>query len=276
MVNLVLSIVRPEPVTAVRKVPMNSTTRPLSRIQSLKRMDAILEVIAHAPECGARLTDIATQTGLHKNTAFSLLKTMVALGYCDYLRDSQTYRIGRRTFELARNAERNLDIVTMVRPLMLRLVWQFHESLSLAIPANDSCLVVCTVEGTYGVRGSRYQGHYAPYHASALGKVILAFQSDEDRSAIIERLRLERCTSRTLVTAVELDAECARIRERGHALSVAEEEIGASAVAAPVFSRGGYVLGALAIWGPSARLTRRRLSEYGLMLAAECRAIYDK
>jgi IclR family acetate operon transcriptional repressor len=246
-----------------------------TRIQSLERMDAILDVIAHASEGGMRLTDIAARTGLHKNTAFSLLKTMVALGYCQHLRDSQTYRIGRRTFELARNAERNLDIVAVVRPLMLRLVWQFRESLSLAVPANESCLVVSTVEGTYGVRGSRFQGQCAPYHASAVGKAILAFQSDDDRGAIVGRLRLERYTSRTLVTAADLDAECLRIRDRGFAQSVAEEEIGASAVAAPVFSRGGLVLGALAIWGPSARLTRQRLADYGPRLAAECRAIHD-
>ncbi len=245
-----------------------------TRIQSLVRMDAILDVITHAADGGARLTEIAAGTGLHKNTAFSLLKTLVALGYCEHSRGSQCYRIGRRTFELARVAERNLDIVTLARPLMLRLVWQFRESLSLAIPANDSCVVVSTVEGTYGVRGSRFQGQYAPYHASALGKAILAFQTAEDRALIVERLRFERYTSRTIIAAAELEEECLRIRDRGHAVSVAEEEIGASAVAAPVFSQGGQVIGALAIWGPSARLTRQRLAEYGLRLEQECRDIH--
>ena len=255
---------------------MTAVSRPSGRIQSLERMDAILDIIAHAPDAGVRLTDIAARCGLHKNTVFSLLKTLVALGYCDHARDTQTYRIGRRTFELARNAERNLDIVTLVRPLMLRLVWQFRESLSLAVPGNDSCLVVSTVEGTYGVRGSRFQGQYAPYHASALGKAILAFQSVEDRAAIIQRLKLERFTSRTILTGASLEEECLGIRDRTFAISVAEEEIGASAVAVPVFNRGGLVIGSLAIWGPSARLTRQRLTELGLKLAKECQGIFDQ
>lgn len=254
---------------------MTVAGRPSGRIQSLERMDAILNVIAHANEGGIRLTDIATTCSLHKNTVFSLLKTLVALGYCDHARDTQTYRIGRRTFEFARNAERNLDIVTLVRPLMLRLVWQFRESLSLAIPGNDSCLVISTVEGTYGVRGSRFQGQYAPYHASALGKAILAFQADDDRATIIHRLKLERFTSRTILTADQLNEECLHVRDRAFAISVAEEEIGASAVAAPVFSRGGLVIGSLAIWGPSARLTRQRLAEHGQKLARECQDIHD-
>lgn len=254
---------------------MTLLTRQSGRIQSLERMDAILNVIAKSPEGGVRLMDIAAHCALHKNTVFSLLKTLVALGYCDHSRDTQTYRIGRRTFELARNSERNLDIVTLARPLMLRLVWQFRESLSLAIPGTDSCLVVSTVEGTYGVRGSRFQGQYAPYHASALGKAILAFQSDEDRELIVQRLKLERFTSRTIIDATELDKEYLRVRERAFATSVAEEEIGASAVAAPVFNRGGLVIGALAIWGPSARLTRQRLAEYGQKLAKECHCLHD-
>jgi DNA-binding IclR family transcriptional regulator len=135
--------------------------------------------------------------------------------------------------------------------------------------------VVSTVEGTYAVRGSRFQGQNAPYHASALGKAILAFQSDEDRALILQRLKLERFTSRTIVTADQLDEECGRIRDLGFAVSAAEEEIGASAVASPVFSRGGMVIGSLAIWGPSARLTRQRLAEHGQKLAKECQGLHE-
>ena len=63
------------------------------------------------------------------------------------------------------------------------------------------------------------------------------------------------------------------MREKGFALSVAEEEVGASAVAVPLFSRGGDVVGALALWGPSARLTRPALAEHGQTLKRECRTV---
>lgn len=251
------------------------TERASGRIQSIERMDAILDVVARAPSGAARLTEVAAATGLHKNTAFTLLKTLVALGYCAQSRESHEYRIGRRTFEFARLAERNLDVVTLVRPLMLRLVWQMRESLSLAIPAGDHCLVVSTVEGTYGVRGSRFQGQHAPYHASALGKAALAFLPDADRAQVLSRLRFERYTSRTIQSAAGLDEDCERTRARGFALSVAEEEVGASAVAAPLLSRSGDVVGALALWGPSARLTRPLLAEQGGRLVEACAQVLD-
>lgn len=245
------------------------------RIQSLERMDAILGAISRAPDGSSRLVEIAAETGLHKNTAFSLLKTLVALGYCDHSRETQDYRIGRRAFELARIAERNLDIVTVVRPLMLRLVWQFRESLCVAIPGHDKGIVVNTVEGTYGVRGSRFHGQGVPYHAAALGKAILAFQTESDRTLILGRIPFTKFTSRTIDNAEALEEEIARIRSVGYGTSIAEEEVGTSAVAVPIFSRGGEVIGGMAIFGPSARLTRTRLAAYGQQLLAETRALAE-
>jgi DNA-binding IclR family transcriptional regulator len=251
---------------------MKAGGEPGQRIQSLERADAILSAIARAQHGRARLVEIAAETGLHKNTVFSLLKTLVALGYCEHIRD-QGYRIGRRTFELARLAERNLDLVTAVRPLMLRLVWEVRESLSLGIPASDHCVVVSTVEGSYAVRGSRFHGQQAPYHASALGKAVIASLSDEDRAQVVNRIKFEKYTGRTITSPALLEEECTRVREKGYAISVAEEEVGASAVAVPLFSRAGDVVGALALWGPSARLTRPALAEYGHTLMRECRTV---
>jgi IclR family acetate operon transcriptional repressor len=249
------------------------SARRSGHIQSLERMDAILGAIASAPEGTARLTEVAGHTGLHKNTVFSLLRTLVALGYCEQSRQTGAYRIGQRTFEMARMAERNFDIVRVVRPLMRRLALQYRESLSLAVPAQEGCVVVATVEGTFAVRGSRFQGQLAPYHASALGKAVLAWMPEEERAPIVAELRYERFTSRTISDPPVLLEDCARARERGYATSVAEEERGASAVAAPVFSRSGEPAGAIAIWGPSIRLTRTRLAAIGPVLASELRAL---
>lgn len=248
---------------------MAKRVRAFRPIQSIERMDRLLAEISRAGSDGLRLSEVAARAELHKNTAFSILKTMKALGYCDQDSTTHTYRVGRRTFEIARFAERNLDVVTRVRPLMLRLVWQWHESMSLAVPAPDHCVVVTTVEGSYGVRGSRFQGQHAPYHASALGKAILAFLSEDERSQVLTRMSFSRLTSRTITTRERLEAECSQVHAKGHAVSIAEEEVGASAVAVPLFTRGGIVAGALAVWGPSARLTRQALAAFGTKLALE-------
>jgi DNA-binding IclR family transcriptional regulator len=102
---------------------------------------------------------------------------------------------------------------------------------------------------------------------------MLAWMGEDERSDILAELRFERFTSRTIAEPSVLLDDCLRVRERGYATSVAEEERGASAVAAPVFSRSGEPAGAVAVWGPSVRLTRSRLATIGPILVAELRTL---
>lgn len=113
---------------------MKALRTPEVRIQSLARADSILSAIARAPSTRARLVDIAQELGLHKNTVFSLLNTLCALGYVRQVLNSHEYTLGSRAIELARASESGFDIMRHVKPLMLRLVGAVNESVSLAIP----------------------------------------------------------------------------------------------------------------------------------------------
>ena len=74
---------------------------------------------------------------------------------------------------------------------------------------------------------------------------------------------LERLTSKTLTSKQTLVRQLEDVAKRGYALSLEEEELGANAVAVPLFSRMREVVGGLAIWGPAPRLTRDRLDRIG-------------
>jgi DNA-binding IclR family transcriptional regulator len=50
----------------------------------------------------------------------------------------------------------------------------------------------------------------------------MAFLPEEERDQILQRICFEKHTRRTLITPTELLAECAHIRERGFAVSIAE------------------------------------------------------
>jgi DNA-binding IclR family transcriptional regulator len=243
------------------------------RIQSLARADAILNVIARAPEGRARLTQISEAAALNKNTTFSLLETLTALGYLVQDRSNREYSIGWRLFEFAKASQSDLDVTRLARAVMFEIHGQTSESVSLAIPLPLDALIVSTLEGTYGVRGARNQGRHVAYHAAAVGKVMLAFFREEDREAVLNRLSLTKLTKNSITSAPQLSKELAAVRRRGFALSMEEEEMGANAVATPVLSSLGEVLGGIAVWGPPSRLTRSRLIEVGAELASSCRKL---
>ena len=57
-----------------------SATRGPEQIQTLVRAFSILEAIAGNP-AGINLSDISRSVGLHKSTAFRLVRTLSTLGY---------------------------------------------------------------------------------------------------------------------------------------------------------------------------------------------------
>ncbi len=98
---------------------------------------------------------------------------------------------------------------------------------------------------------------------------MLAFLPASERDALLAMGELERLTSKTLTSKQTLVRQLEDVAKRGYALSLEEEELGANAVAVPLFSRMREVVGGLAIWGPAPRLTRDRLEGIGARLLKE-------
>jgi DNA-binding IclR family transcriptional regulator len=244
-------------------------SRPKAKIQSLARANAILDKIATAPEGRMKLAEIAEAVRLHKNTAFSLLETLRALGYVRQASDSREYLLGNRIFELALMSESDLDVTQLARPLMRKMVTIANESSSLGIPGTNSVLIVTTIESSQGVRGARYSGRHSPYHAAAIGKVLLANMSVAERDAILGDHQFERLTPKTITSARTLARELDEVNARGFALSLEEEEVGANAVAVPLFGRMREVVGGISVWGPAPRLARDKLMRIGRQLVQE-------
>lgn len=253
---------------------MKSSRNPKPRVQSLARADLILSVISSSSSGHARLTDIASQLKMHKTTAYSLIETLMALGYVRRISNSKEYALGHRLFDLARMSEASFDILAAARPVMRRISGIVNESICLGIPSKSDVLVVNTIEGSHSVRGARYQGHHSPFHASALGKAMLAFMPDAEKAAILALSNMPRLTPKTLRGRKDLAHELLQITRLGYATSLEEEELGANAVAAPVLNRLGDVLGAIAIWGPAPRLTPHLIKRLGEALVKETRSIF--
>ncbi len=68
-----------------------------------------------------------------------------------------------------------------------------------------------------------YVGKRAPLHCTALGKVLLAYLSAEERKEILGKKVLPRLTQNTITDKRELEKELAKVRGQGFALD--REEI---------------------------------------------------
>ena len=95
-------------------------------------------------------------------------------------------------------------------------------------------------------------GALLPLHASALGKVLLAY--DASAVAALGDDRFEQYTRRTITSAQALDRALAEVRDNGWAAEVEEMTVGEAGVAAPIRGYGGLVVGAMGISGAVERI----------------------
>jgi DNA-binding IclR family transcriptional regulator len=90
-------------------------------------------------------------------------------------------------------------------------------------------------------------------HATATGKVMLAFAARDGRPAT----PLPRYTERTIIDPARLADEVAAVRKMGHAHASGEREPDLNAVAVPVFGDPGELIAILGVQGPDTRFRVR-------------------
>jgi DNA-binding IclR family transcriptional regulator len=241
------------------------------RIQSLARGNAVLTVIAK--DGVATLASIAKQTGLNKTTAFYILESLVGLGFVERKDPGQGYSLGLRNLELGKAVQRRLSIVDTATPALTKLCLATKETVNLAVPYLLDALIVVSLEGTRGVRVTSYAGTRAPYHATACGKVILAYIDEGSRQALYSACALDAITPSTVTSVAVLEAQLAEIRRVGHGFDLEEMEDGAQCVAAPIFDAFGKVAGSISVAGPTSRMPSDVRREIAALIKAQTQEI---
>jgi len=236
----------------------------VSGVQSVDRALDVLEALAaHGGEAG--LSEIAATTGLPYGTIHRLLRTLLARGYVRQESDRR-YALGGALVRLGGAAE-NM-VATWARPYLARMVELSGETANLAVLEGDFVVYVAQVPSPRRLRMFAEVGRRVPAHSTAVGKVLLADRPDA--AAILERTGMPRRTDRTITSVPEMLAELERVRERGYALDLGEEETGVHCLAVPVRD-GQRVVAGMSVSGPADRMKALDLDE----LARGMRKIAD-
>ncbi|MCC5575330.1 MULTISPECIES: IclR family transcriptional regulator [Microtetraspora] len=200
------------------------------------RVLSILEAFeTHGPSLS--LSQLAELTGLPVSTAHRLLGELHAWGAL--ARDDQgRYHVGLRLWELSQSAGRRLR--DTARPYLQDLFSLTQETSHIAIREGNEALYVDRVYSSKRVpRASRIGGRL-PLHATAVGKVLLAYEEPWFREAYLHG-DLEARTVRTHVDPAGLADELAQIAEQGYAITLEEARAGACSIAVPVAGRSDQV-----------------------------------
>lgn len=201
------------------------------------------------------LSDIAAEANLPLSTAHRLVGELVAWGALK--RDpTGNYRVGLRLWKVAQNAGRQLR--DAARPYLTDLFALCGETSHLAIRDGSEVVYVDRIYGSTKVPKASRVGGRLPLHATAVGKVLLAFDEPWVAEAYLTR-RLAASTAYTHVDPRRLAEELRQVREQGYATAVEEVRLGSCSIAVPVMfneERAAAAVGLVLMSNEADRMTR--------------------
>jgi IclR family acetate operon transcriptional repressor len=247
---------------------MPRTGQPAVRhVAAVERATAVLDALADgAPELGTN--EIARRTGINPSTVSRLLATLAAAQLVEHVPGSGRYRLGLRLIQLGQAVLARLDLRELARPHLTRLVEETGETATLSAPGDPDAVTVDFVQSESSVQSIARVGRPSVAHATATGKVLLAFGAVD-----LPAGRLKRYTARTITDRRRLADELDRVRERGFATAVGEREDDLNAIAAPLFGGRGELVGILSVQGPAVRFTPAAMEAAVAPLLTHARAI---
>ncbi|MFW5696846.1 MAG: IclR family transcriptional regulator [Phototrophicaceae bacterium] len=220
------------------------------------------------------IDEISQALDLPKSTAYRLVRILQESGLLEKA-GSAHYQLGVTFLKLSRVAlNSNRDIRLMALPGMKRVAEAVAESVSLMRLMNRQVVCIESIEGQHALRVSIEQGRTQLLHAGASSRVLLAHLPESEWPDYLE-FPLRRFTETTITDFQLLTANLRQVRRDGYTVSNGEIDIGARAVAVPLFNSRDEVVAALSIEAPAMRMpdeTARRYIELLQQEAARIRA----
>ena len=141
-------------------------------LESIDRMALILTALEQAPE--QSLDRIARHAGLNESTALRYLLSLTKHDLVERNETTGRFRLGLSLFRLGTRSIEYRDIVTLSLPVMERLLAQFGESVNLATRQQGQVMLLRVLESATPTRKGAKAGETDAWHATSLGKALLA------------------------------------------------------------------------------------------------------
>lgn len=226
-------------------MPRISGSQPGDGVQAVVFALQILEYLAQRRST-VGVTDLARVFGTTKSRIYRHLQTLMAAGYVIQETETERYRTGGRLIALGRVVSENFELMSAARTVMEELRDRLGHAVTLSEMELAGLRVLSTVAGTQPFEIGVKPGSLLPAHATAQGKLLLAFGPDAPREKLL-RKALPANTPQTVTNPAVLREELKQIKKQGWATAPNQAVVGLNALAAPILDATGALVGTVAI-----------------------------
>lgn len=237
---------------------------------SIERAFAILEFLDGSRR-GWNISELSRKLRIPKSTTHVIVLTLQRLGYLTLDARTREYSLGLKVYGLGRGLMKSFSLPERALRPMQWLVQTTRCTSQLAVMADDQAMYIQKVEGPGIIQFDSYIGKRTNLHCTAVGKVLLAYASEQKQEHILTRKSFAHYTGKTITSPNLLRKELARVRQRGYGIDDEEEELEVRCLAAPVYNQSGEFMAALAIAGTIGQIRDENIDELAryVMRAAE-------
>jgi DNA-binding IclR family transcriptional regulator len=221
------------------------------------------------------IREVSDRLKLAKSTTHDLLTSLAQVGFLNKTAEGR-YRLGWRLVTLSETLLATTELRHEARPVMEALAAQYKETIHLAVLDDTKAVYVDKLEGMQAVRVELTSLGTRLYpHCSALGKILLAYSSEEEARRIIRTAGLPSFTPNTITDEEELCQMLTQIRKQGYACDFEEILPDLCCVGAPIYNYSGRVIAAISMSLPTYRF-RRSQTEYRDAIVRTAKIISDR
>jgi len=220
---------------------------------TVDNLAALLELLLNEPELGVR--EMGRRLNLDKSSVQRLVNGLVRANFIEKAEETGRYRLGLRFIEFGFMVQARNDLRDLAWPTMRVLARLTGESVHLAVIHGLEMVHIGNLQGSKTYKPEAKLAHRSELYNSSLGKAVLAFQDDDTIARVTQR-GLRAVTPHTITDQMQLRRVLGFIRRRGYAISLGELLADQCAVAAPIRNADGLVFAAIAVSGPSERMSR--------------------
>jgi IclR family transcriptional regulator, pca regulon regulatory protein len=215
------------------------------------------------------LTEVGVRTGLSPAVARRCLNTLVALGYVG--QHGRKFLLRPEVLSFGSAFLSSMHVEQICLPPLQHLRDQTGDSASMSVLTGGDILYVAHVSTDRRFRLAVNVGTRYPFHATSMGKAILAYRAADEIDALLEGGALTRFTEHTVVDAKALRERLNLIKERHYDSALDELDYGIVSVAVPVFDADRRAIAAINCSTSTTRMSQEELVRTRLPLLREAK-----
>jgi DNA-binding IclR family transcriptional regulator len=212
------------------------------------------------------VSTLSRRTGMPKSKISRVLATFRDAGWLEQNPRSRAYRVGLKAYAFGGRFLHGSALAREAASVLRMVADRSGYASHLCVLDGTDPLYLMGMEGPVSVDFGSHVGSYFPVHATAPGRILLAFSDPSTIDKVLKEPRMRSMPTRRGWNIREIRRDIAAIREVGYAVSRGDRRPGVGGIAVPIFGPEQNILGSLSISFPQAMVPATKDSYYAELL----------